>query len=61
MPFNSEMNPTEKEQPRSIVDRRQYSYTHHIPERRSGRERRHDDNQAASNNHTADDYKQDSA
>jgi len=60
MPFTSDKNPSEKEQPRSIVDRRQYSYTHHIPERRSGKERRHDDNRAASNNHTADDSNQNS-
>ncbi len=60
MPFASETKPTEKERPRSTVDRRQYSYTHHIPERRSGKERRHDDNHGVPNNNSADDRQQDS-
>ncbi len=40
-PMN-DMHPTDDEKRRARVDRRQYSYTHYIPERRSGRDRRED-------------------
>jgi len=38
----NDMHPTDDEKRRARVDRRQYSYTHYIPERRSGRDRRED-------------------
>lgn len=33
---------SEKENRRTGIDRRQFSYTHHLPERRGGKERRRD-------------------
>jgi len=58
MPVTIEMKPSEKEQPRATMDRRQFSYTHYIPERRCGRERRHDDDSAVSSNDSGDNCKQ---
>jgi len=34
-----------KENRRIGIDRRQFSYTHHLPERRDGKDRRRDDDQ----------------
>ena len=42
-----------KQNKRIGIDRRQFSYTHHLPERRDGEDRRRDDD----NNHASDDKK----
>lgn len=36
-------NSNDKENRRIEIDRRQFSYTHHLPERRDGKDRRRDD------------------
>jgi len=42
----------EKGNRRIGIDRRQFSYTHHLPERRDGNDRRRDDDEnTASENH----------
>ncbi len=41
----------DKENRRIGVDRRQFSYTHHLPERRDGKDRRRDDD----TNHASED------
>jgi len=33
----------DKQNRRTGIDRRQFSYTHHLPERREGKDRRRDD------------------
>lgn len=38
---------SEKENRRTGIDRRQFSYTHHLPERRDGEDRRQDDDENA--------------
>ena len=38
---------SEKENRRTGIDRRQFSYTHHLPERRGGKDRRQDDDENA--------------
>ena len=37
---------SEKENRRTGIDRRQFSYTHHLPERRGGKDRRQDDDES---------------
>jgi hypothetical protein len=39
--------PGEKDNRRTGIDRRQFSYTHHLPERRGGKDRRQDDDENA--------------
>jgi hypothetical protein len=46
-------NSIDKENRRIEIDRRQFSYTHHLPERRDGKDRRRDDN----SNHTSENKK----
>jgi hypothetical protein len=36
-------NPKDKENRRIESERRQFSYTHHLPERRNGKDRRRED------------------
>jgi hypothetical protein len=43
----------DKQNKRIGIDRRQFSYTHHLPERRDGKDRRRDDD----NSHVSDDKK----
>ena len=40
---NEDTHPKDKENRRVGIDRRQFSYTHHLPERRAGKDRRRDD------------------
>lgn len=40
-----ESQPHDKKNRRIGIDRRQFSYTHHLPERRDGKDRRGDDDE----------------
>jgi hypothetical protein len=40
--------PHDKDNRRIGIDRRQFSYTHHLPERRDGKDRRREDETPAS-------------
>ena len=40
---NEDTHPKDKENRRVGIDRRQFSYTHYLPERRAGKDRRRDD------------------
>jgi hypothetical protein len=50
---NGDTHPKDKENRRIGIDRRQFSYTHHLPERRAGKDRRRDDD----NSKASDDRK----